>query len=170
MEKIQSEVVDKHRVKEGNPKFVLYKNPLLEHKNYIDKIKRDQKKEIKSSKSEIKKVRNTINLIDEIDYFFNSDNRQYLNKLKYESSRDSSAKISTRVNSAMGLLENIKKRNNLNLFNLINNNENLNTENTNLTNNVINTTKNKVYPLEINKDSFVSDYKNIKPLTERNGK
>ena len=168
LEKIQSEVLDKGRVKEGNPKFVLYKNPLLENKNYIDKIKRDKKKEIKLSKSEIKKVRNTINLIDEIDYFFNSDNRQYLNKLKYESSRESSAKISTRVNSAMGLFENIKKRNNLNLYNLINNNENLNTENTNLTNNVINTTKNKVYPLEINKDSIVSDYKNIKPLTERN--
>jgi hypothetical protein len=167
LEKIQNEVINRRNVKEGRPKFILHKNPLLEPKSDFDKILRDKKKDIKKSKSEIKKVRNTINLIDEIDFFFKSDNRQYLNRLKYEDSRENSAKISTRVNSAVGLFENIKYNNNLYLLNINNKLENTYTENTNQTNMINNTTENGIVPLKnIKEDSILSDLKN-KALTER---
>ena len=171
LEKIQNEIINRRNVKEGKPKFIIYKNPLLEHKSHFDKIIRDKKKEIKKSKSEIKKIRNTINLIDEIDFFFNSDNKQYLNMLKYEDSRESSAKISTRVNSPIGLFENIKFCNNLNLYSYRNNIlENINTENTNVTNNINNITEIVNSPLKNDKIHILdlSDCKNGEPITERN--
>ena len=167
LEKIQNEVINRRNVKEGRPKFILHKNPLLEPKNDFDKILRDKKKDIKKSKSEIKKLRNTINLIDEIDFFFKSDNRQYLNRLKYEDSRENSAKISTRVNSAVGLFENIKYNNNLYLLNINNNIENTYTENINQINMKNNTSENGIVPLKnIKNDSILSELKN-KALTER---
>ena len=170
LEKIQNEIINRRNVKEGKPQFIVYKNPLLEHKSNFDKIVRDKKKEIKKSKSEIKKLKNTLNIMDEIDFFFNSDNKQYLNMLKYEDSRESSAKISTRVNSPIGLFENIKFNNNFNIYNNRNNIlENINTENTNATNNansIIETVnspvKNKINILDL------SDFSNNEPITDRN--
>ena len=175
LEKIQNEVINRRNIKEGRPVFVLSNNPIYTPKYNFDKIMRDQKREIKKSKSEIKKVKNTISLIDDIDFFFNSDNRQYLNKLKYEDTRESSTKISTRVNSAMGIFENnqfdyINKISNLIKSNNSNNKkiENFYSENTNSTNNA-NTTESNIIPLKIDKSvPILSDFKNIEPYTERN--
>ena len=171
LEKIQNEIINRRNVKEGKPQFIVYKNPLLEHKSNFDKIVRDKKKEIKKSKSEIKKIRNTLNIMDEIDFFFNSDSKQYLDLLKYEDSRESSAKISTRVNSPIGLFENIKFFKNLNLYNNRNNIlENINTENTNATNNANNITETINSPVNNNNNNILdlSDFRNNGPITERN--
>ena len=169
--KIQNKIINRRNVKEGKPQFIVYKNPLLEHKSNFDKIVRDKKKEIKKSKSEIKKIRNTLNIMDEIDFFFNSDSKQYLDMLKYEDSRESSAKISTRVNSPIGLFENIKFCKNLNLYNNRNNIlENINTENTNATNNANNITETVNSPVNNNNNNILdlSDFRNNGPITERN--
>lgn len=177
LEKIQNEMINKRKKEEEKPIFVLNKNSLINHKSNIDKIFRDKKKEIKKSKSEINKVKNTIELIDEIDFFFNSDNRQYLDKLKYQDSRESSANPSTRVNSAGGIFENmqfkyynniiknsnIKNKNNIIMKNI----DNLNTENTNCTN-ANNITESTIVPLKIDrKTSIICDFKNNGASTER---
>ena len=73
-----------------------------------DKIKSEQQKEIEKTQNDIINVKDTINSIDEINYFFEMDNRKYLESLKNGSSRGSSAKISTRVNSAFNKIENVK--------------------------------------------------------------
>lgn len=193
LNKIQNEINKKKNLKEGKTIFVTSNTPLKDHNARYDKIIRDKIKEIKKSKSEIKKTRNTIDLIDDIDFFFNSDNRQYLNKLKYEYSRESSAKISTRVNSAMGLFENIQFINNLYKYqnhntvknDSINNNNNihinintsidnlnlnsLNTENTNITNNINNNTETTIFPLKNEKGgSNSSDFRNIERVSINN--
>ena len=194
LKKIQNEINDKRNLKDGKTIFVTSNTQLKDHNGRYDKIIRDKIKEIKNSKSEIKKTRKTIDLIDDIDFFFNSDNRQYLNKLKYEYSRESSAKISTRVNSAMGLFENNQFINNLYKYqnhntvknDSMNNNNNiihinintsidnlnlnsLNTENTNITNNINNNTETTIFPLKNEKSGFnLSDFKNIERVSINN--
>ena len=73
-----------------------------------DKIKNDKKKEIEKTQNDIVNTKETINSIDEFNYFFDKDNKNYLNFLKNGNSRGSSAKISTRVNSALNYFENVK--------------------------------------------------------------
>ena len=73
-----------------------------------DKIKNDKKKEIEKTQNDIVNTKETINSIDEFNYFFDKDNQNYLNFLKNGNSRGSSAKISTRVNSALNYFENVK--------------------------------------------------------------
>ena len=54
-------------------------------------------KDIWEYQNEINKVKNTIDSIPEIDYFFDSDNQTYLDSLKFYDSRKSSANYSTGV-------------------------------------------------------------------------
>ncbi len=79
--------------------------------NGKDKMVNDQKYEIKKTVKDIINIRRTINTIDDINNFFEIDNKHYLETLKGKGSRDSSAKISTRVNSAC--FENVKCQQNL---------------------------------------------------------
>ena len=62
------------------------------------KISNDNIKEILDYQNEIKNVKNTIDAIPEIDYFFDVDNKRYLDSLKFFDSRKSSANYSTGVN------------------------------------------------------------------------
>ena len=82
-----------------------------------DKIEKNQIKEIHKAQNEIMNVQETINSLDDIDYFFDIDNKQYLEALKSQDSRGSSAKISTRVNSAFNSIENVKIKTNVNPLN-----------------------------------------------------
>ena len=52
-------------------------------------------KEIFENQNEINKLKNTIDSIPELDYFFDSDNKKYLDSLKFFDSRKSSANFST---------------------------------------------------------------------------
>ena len=82
-----------------------------------DKIEKDRIKEIHKTQNDIMNVQETINSLEDIDYFFNIDNKQYLEALKGQDSRGSSAKISTRVNSALNRIENVKIKANVNPLN-----------------------------------------------------
>ena len=79
-----------------------------------DKIEKDKLKEIKKDQKDINNIRGTINSIDDIDYFFDTNNKQYLEILKNQESVDNSLKLTTRVNSANNCFENVKVQNNLN--------------------------------------------------------
>ena len=88
-----------------------------------DKIGKDQKIEIIKTQNDILNVKETINYMDEMNNFFNMDNKNYLELLKNEDSRKSSAKISTRVNIPLNCLEHVTYQKNKNLIKnaLINN-------------------------------------------------
>ena len=79
-----------------------------------DKKEKAQKNEIQKTQNDINNVKDTINSMDEINNFFDLDNKHYLEMLKNDASRGSSAKISTRVNSAFNCFENIKYQYNIN--------------------------------------------------------
>ena len=59
------------------------------------KISSDNIKEILDYQNDINNLKNTIDSIPEIDYFFDSDNKKYLDSLKFFDSRKSSANFST---------------------------------------------------------------------------
>ena len=61
----------------------------------LNKITKQQLKEILSYKREINKIKRTIDSIQDIDYFFSSDNKEYLDTLRYFNSRNTSANFST---------------------------------------------------------------------------
>jgi hypothetical protein len=79
-----------------------------------DKIEKDKLKEIKKDQIDIDNIRGTINSIDDIDYFFDTNNKQYLEILRSQESVENSLKLTTRVNSANNCFENVKVQNNLN--------------------------------------------------------
>jgi hypothetical protein len=79
-----------------------------------DKIEKDKLKEIKKDQIDIDNIRGTINSIDDIDYFFDTNNKQYLEILRNQDSVENSLKLTTRVNSANNCFENVKVQNNLN--------------------------------------------------------
>ena len=79
-----------------------------------DKIGKNPKKEIQKTQNDINNVKETINSMDEINNFFDMDNKHYLEMLNNDPSRGSSAKISTRVNSAFNCFENVKYQANIN--------------------------------------------------------
>jgi hypothetical protein len=89
-----------------------------------DKIEKNRIKEIHKAQNDIMNVQETINSLDDIDYFFDIDNKQYLESLKSQDSRGSSAKISTRVNSAFNRIENVKIKPNANPLNKNTDNDN----------------------------------------------
>ena len=62
------------------------------------KISNDNIKEIIDSQNEINNLKNIMDVIPEIDYFFEADNKKYLDSLKYFDSRKSSANFSTGAN------------------------------------------------------------------------
>ena len=62
------------------------------------KILNKKLKEIMDYQKDIYNIKNTIESIPEIDYFFDVDNKRYLNSLKFLDSRKSSANFSTGVN------------------------------------------------------------------------
>ena len=66
----------------------------------ITKQLKELKENIPKSKKYINNIMETINYIDELDYFFDSNNQEYLNHLKNPESKKMS-KFSTRVNSAL---------------------------------------------------------------------
>ena len=82
----------------------------------MDKIEKDEKNEIKKNINDISQVKETIKGIDDMKSFYNLDARQYLDSLKEEDSRGTSAKFSTRVNSALNCLDNVKYQNNINNY------------------------------------------------------
>jgi len=103
-----------------------------EEKIYFNKHKID---EISKSLNYINSIKETINTIDDIDYFFDSNNKDYFNYIKNPNS-----KISTRVNSALGVfpLTNTSLNNNtnnsaINIYDLKNNFK-LNNQDTNKNN------------------------------------
>lgn len=60
-----------------------------------NKIPKGTLKEILTYRKDIKKLERTINSMQDIDYFFNADNKEYLDTLKYFYSRNTSANFST---------------------------------------------------------------------------
>ena len=82
-----------------------------------DKIVKDQMKEIEKAQNDIINIKETINSIDEIDYFFDINNKQYLSELRNKDSRGNSAKFSTRVNSPTNRIENVKYQGDVNPMN-----------------------------------------------------
>jgi hypothetical protein len=58
-------------------------------------MSKQQLKEILSYKREINRIKRTIDSIQDIDYFFSSDNKEYLDTLRYFNSRNTSANFST---------------------------------------------------------------------------
>ena len=62
------------------------------------KISNDNLKEIMDYKNDINNIKSTIDSIPEIDFFFDADNKNYLNSLKFFDSRKSSANFSTGAN------------------------------------------------------------------------
>lgn len=61
----------------------------------LNKITKEKMKEILNSKREIIRIKRTIDSIPDIENFFNSDNKEYLDNLKYFNSRNTSANFST---------------------------------------------------------------------------
>lgn len=101
-----------------------------------DKIENDRQDEIQKTQNDIVNIKETINTLDELSNFLDIDNKIYLKMLKNKGSRGNSAKISTRVNSALNCFENVKfqynniindkiKQDDNNLTNIINNKKNL---------------------------------------------
>ena len=62
------------------------------------KISNDNIKEIMDYQNEINMVKNLIDSMSEVDYFFDADNKKYLDSLKFFDSRKSSANFSTGAN------------------------------------------------------------------------
>ena len=77
-----------------------------------DKIKKDNINDILKSQNYIHNIQETINGLDDLDYFFYANNQEYLNDLKNFGSRGSSAKISTRVNSGLTRFKDVALKNN----------------------------------------------------------
>jgi hypothetical protein len=84
-----------------------------------DKIERDKENDILGNQNDIFTLQQTIDSIDDIEHFFKLGNKHYLNHIKYNDNnsnnyndRKSSAKISTRYNSANIKNENEKSSNN----------------------------------------------------------
>ena len=103
------------------------KNLFFDINAYDDrnKIKKDNINDILHSQNYILNIQETINALDDIDYFFYANNQEYLDDLKNMGSRGSSAKISTRVNSGMTRFKDVVLKNNQRY----NNNQNFITEN-----------------------------------------
>ena len=85
-----------------------------------DKIERDKENDILGNQNDIFTLQQTIDSIDDIEHFFKLGNKHYLNHIKYNDNnsnnyndRKSSAKISTRYNSANIKNENEKSSNNV---------------------------------------------------------
>ena len=119
--------------------------------------------EISKSQNYINSIKETINTIDDIDYFFDSNNKEYFNYLKNQNS-----KISTRVNSALGVfpLTNTNLNNNahnsaINIYDLKNNFKFINQD----------TNKNKsnldIFRINLNNEHF-SNFKDINKKNEKN--
>ena len=62
------------------------------------KISNDNIKEIVDYQNEINMFKNLIDSMPEVDYFFDTDNKKYLDSLKFFDSRKSSANFSTGAN------------------------------------------------------------------------
>ena len=100
--------------RDGFPKLSVKKNKKENKEKDIsmDKLIKD---DIPKSKNEINNIMEVINCMNDLDYFFESNNQEYLNYLKDPESKKNS-KISTRVNSA--LWEIPKINNNIDIFKL----------------------------------------------------
>ena len=84
-------IVKANITKEGG---VMVPSPLFSYY----KISNDNIKEFLDYQKEINNIKNTIDAIPEMDYFFGTDNKTYLDSLKLFDSRKSSANYSTGVN------------------------------------------------------------------------
>ena len=83
------------------------------------------KREIIGFKKDIKKIQRTIDSMNDIEYFFNSDNKEYLDTLRYFNSRNTSANFSTGIveGSTGNNVSSIDKFNKSNILSLKNINE-----------------------------------------------
>ena len=104
LHKINKQLGDKTSEKEL--KKIYYNLDFIDSEK--DKVKSDKQKEIEKTQNDIVNTKETINSMDQMKYFFDLDNKKYLDFLKNGNSRRSSAKVSTRVNSALNYFENIK--------------------------------------------------------------
>ena len=90
---------------------------------FLHELSKKKLKEIKKSKEEIKNLNKIINSMDEIDFFFKSDNKNYFEKLKISEKRQNSTK-----DSSMGIDNLLSPLDSNILFkrNFVNNNDNKN--------------------------------------------
>ena len=158
------------KIKEGFNAEILKdpKDTKDNNNNKIEKIFFNKKniEEISKSQNYINSIKETINTIDDIDYFFDSNNKDYFNYLKNPNS-----KISTRVNSALGVfpLTNTNLNNNINnsainIYNL-KNNFIFNNQDTNKNNN----SSLDIFKINLNTKSF-SEFKDSNKNNEKNNK
>ena len=84
----------------------------------LRKMSKEKLKEIRKDKKDIKKIKRTIDSINDIDYFFSSDNKEYLDYIKYFNSRNTSANFSTSLGNNNSLFSSKNKSNILNLRNI----------------------------------------------------
>ena len=84
----------------------------------LRKMSKEKLKEIHKDKKDIKKIKKTIDSINDIDYFFSSDNKEYLDYIKYYNSRNTSANFSTSLGNNNSLFSSKNKSNILNLRNI----------------------------------------------------
>ena len=123
--------------------------------------------EISNSHNYINSIKETINTIDDIDYFFDSNNKDYFNYLKNPNS-----KISTRVNSALGVFpltntnlnNNIKHNSAINIYDLKQNFK-FNNQDTNKNNN----SSLDIFKINLNKKRF-SDFNDRDKNNEKRNK
>ena len=90
----------------------------------LNKMSKNEWKEILSCKRDIKKLTKTIDAMQDIDYFFDSDNKDYLDTLRYFNSRNSSANFSTSLGNNNSSIffkhSNNNSNNNSNILNMRN--------------------------------------------------
>ena len=101
----------KHKLKKINRK---YNTPISLYTYH--KIPKETLKDILTYKKDIKKLERTINSIQDIDFFFNSDNKDYLETLKYFHSRNTSANFSTSLGNNNSTFFDKKNTSNLSSF------------------------------------------------------
>ena len=101
----------KHKLKKINRE---YNTPISLYTYH--KIPKETLKDILKYKKDIKKLERTINSIQDIDFFFNSDNKDYLETLKYFHSRNTSANFSTSLGNNNSTFFDKKNTSNLSSF------------------------------------------------------
>jgi hypothetical protein len=138
--------------------------------NDLEKI-RLVKDEISKSQNDIKNTSEIMERINKIDFFFDSDNKNYLNSLKNKNSKKNSKLISKRKfnstcishpKSNMNNFSQIKKIYNIHKKS-INNNDNIKIKSKN-------EIKNEIKKIDINNKSIISNISSIKELNNQENK
>ena len=86
----------------------------------LNKMPKQQLKEIRKYRKDIKKIKRTIKSMKDIDYFFSSDNKKYLDSLRHFNSRNTSSNFSTSLGNNNSSLFDKKSPKNKLILNLRN--------------------------------------------------